>query len=105
MHLASTISGSPAAFISMPSTGQLLWQRAPQAMHRPSRSLTLPRGFLIFVVASLMLLVPSFSSNKAYKNSGTCGSLSPSPTQPFFRESLRYKSPRQGRGRQAKSYS
>ena len=46
--------GSPASFISMASTGQALWQRAPQAMHFPSRRQALPRGFLIGFFASVM---------------------------------------------------
>jgi hypothetical protein len=38
----------------MQSTGQELSQRAPQAMHFPSRRRALPRGFFIGFVASVM---------------------------------------------------
>jgi hypothetical protein len=37
VHAMVLMMGAPASFIVMASAGQALWQRAPQAMHRPSR--------------------------------------------------------------------
>ena len=46
----------PASFMATASTGQELSQRAPQAMHFPSMTRALPRGFLIGF--SVMLFTP-----------------------------------------------
>jgi len=54
IHFGWSIIGSPASFISTQFTGQALWQRAPQAMHLPSRSDALPRGFLIGFFVSVI---------------------------------------------------
>jgi len=46
MHSSTMICGSPRSFIWMASVGHACWQRAPQAMHLPSISRALGRGFL-----------------------------------------------------------
>jgi hypothetical protein len=46
--------GSPLSVISTALTGQALWHLAPQAMHFPSSSRAMPRGFFGFGLGSVI---------------------------------------------------